>query len=234
MKIQNLSFSFAGMQKPFFDDISISFDSKHIHFIQGKNGVGKSTLFSILQGTIDPQQNFLGTIEIDSVTYVSTTKKRNLSYAHNVKTVQQKFDTMIASNFTFKENLSLAAMPYLPKLAPLAAANIDFLQTTQTISEQDLDRQSYLLSGGQRQILAIMMALQKHPRVLLLDEPTAALDEENASLVMQFLSHLCKTHTITIIIICHDKDLVTSYATDFYFRMENLNGARTIKKIQIY
>ena len=65
------------------------------------------------------------------------------------------------------------------------------------------------LSGGQRQILALMMKLQGNPGLLLLDEPTAALDEENAGLVFDFLKGL----PLTVLAVCHDEELVERYTT---------------------
>jgi ABC-type lipoprotein export system ATPase subunit len=68
------------------------------------------------------------------------------------------------------------------------------------------------LSGGQKQILAIMMALQKPTQILLLDEPTAALDEKNTHMVIQFLNTLAQERNLIIIIITHDKELTQTYA----------------------
>lgn len=229
MNIKHLSFAFAGQKNNFFEDISISFKPNQLNFIQGKNGVGKSTLFNILQGIIDRDQKFNAIIECNNQTYASTHDKPDLRFAQHIKTVQQKFDRMIASNFTFLENLQLAAMPSHPGLKPLPAYNLEFLQNLSIIPVQDMHKPASLLSGGQRQILAIMMALQKQPSILLLDEPTAALDEENAHMVMQFLTHLCKKLSITVIIICHDKELVTAYAPEFYFHLRCIDGKRMIE-----
>ncbi len=74
------------------------------------------------------------------------------------------------------------------------------------------------LSGGQKQILAIVMMLQKKPSFLLLDEPTAALDPHNAQLVMQALEQMIR-NGITVIMICHDRDILSTYGTNGYFEL---------------
>ena len=64
------------------------------------------------------------------------------------------------------------------------------------------------LSGGQRQILSILMCLQKPTSILLLDEPTAALDTKNAQLVMSLLKTLQQEKNMLILMICHDPELL--------------------------
>jgi ABC-type bacteriocin/lantibiotic exporter with double-glycine peptidase domain len=86
-----------------------------------------------------------------------------------------------------------------------------------------------LLSGGQRQILAILMVLQRCPRILLLDEPTAALDEENAAIVMDFLQELALQENITIIAIVHHHELVQKYAGPFYFELYKQGDLRCVR-----
>jgi ABC-type lipoprotein export system ATPase subunit len=88
-----------------------------------------------------------------------------------------------------------------------------------------------MLSGGQRQILAILMALQKSASILLLDEPTAALDDKNSSMVMSFLNELLATDkNLTVLIICHDKELVDTYAHSQYHQIEvHDDNTRTIE-----
>ena len=62
-------------------------------------------------------------------------------------------------------------------------------------------------SGGQRQILSLMMVLQREFDVLLLDEPTATLDEQNARMVFDFLHTLAEAQ-ITLLVVCHDPELL--------------------------
>src|SRR5581483_218231 len=91
----------------------------------------------------------------------------------------------------------------------------------------DMTTPAHLLSGGQRQILAIMMALQKPTRVLLLDEPTAALDNDNAQQVMAFLENITAELNLITLIICHDKELVVTYGHHSCYELVHHNGIRT-------
>ena len=135
---------------------------------------------------------------------------------------------MLASQFSFEENLRLANMGRYP--------NFSFLPQHKNLPDFidrfgiDFDRQIANFSGGQRQILAILMSLQKDVSILLLDEPTSALDIYNSKLVMEFLHDLVTTTNLTILIICHDKELVDTYASDGFFNIDQdeKSGLRTI------
>ena len=212
LTIKNLSFHFnQEAEKHFFTDLNVSFEPNGLHFIRGKNGAGKSTLFRIIRGQVFGDEYINGSIEVNNKTYSLSHKERRVLLGNTIRMVAQKFDQMLADQFTFTQNLQLAAMPHYPLLKRFSSDyNIPELIARFGIN---FDVPVGMLSGGQRQILAILMALQKPTSVLLLDEPTAALDDKNGSMVMAFLNELLRSNKdLTVLIICHDIELVKEYA----------------------
>lgn len=136
---------------------------------------------------------------------------------------------MLADQLSFEENLKIAMMAQYPGLSPLPT-----LQKLPDFVTQLIDQKKpvQLLSGGQKQILVILMMLQKSKTILLLDEPTAALDEENAEKVLDFLNEIAKKTSTIVLIISHDKELVKQYCQGSYYEIfKEDNGSRSIKKI---
>jgi ABC-type lipoprotein export system ATPase subunit len=160
---------------------------------------------------------------------LATTQAQGLE--QHIKFVQQKFDLMLADRFSFEENLRCASLPHYPMIAPLPAlAPLPPFITRFGINPKQLVKS---LSGGQRQILAILMALQKPTQILLLDEPTAALDSKNSHMVMEFLQELVSSTAVTVLMICHNPELVRTYAKNGYFHMTvDSNQLRTIEFVQ--
>jgi ABC-type cobalamin/Fe3+-siderophores transport system ATPase subunit len=214
-------FRFNNQATPFFSDIRLTARPKTLTCIQGKNGSGKSTLFKIIRGMIEPNEIVSGTIRIDDAEHQLA---HGGQFAPLIRAVAQNTNLMIADQFTFDENLRLAALPEYPGLKRLPHALPHDLVKQFGIEGS---MQACLLSGGQRQILSILMALQKPTRILLLDEPTAALDETNARLVFEFLRQLLASRQITILCIVHDPDLVDLYA-DRVLSIEQHGGSRKI------
>ena len=233
LTVSNLTFSFEKNGPPFFREVSCSFPENRLHFIRGKNGSGKSTLFRILRGKTDVSEKVTGSITLEGQRLDLSKAEDLWTLSNRIKMVQQRFDSMIADQFTFRENLRLANLPTFPQLTPLP----DHRPLPQLVSRFgiDFDKPAHLLSGGQRQILSILMVLQKPIGLLLLDEPTAALDEKNASMVMDFLGKLRSSTTLTILIICHDRELVQNYATEHYFEIEvdERTEVRSIHEVQL-
>ena|SRR5438445_7360110 len=227
--LHNISFKFNPQEQPFFHDANIEFDSGKIYFIQGKNGVGKSTFFSVLQGTTPRSALLTGKIIFNGTEFNIKNNYMDPKISSQVKTVVQDSNKMIVNTMTIDENLRLAHLPKRPRLIPLAHT-INVPTIMKDFGINNLNKNVQQLSGGQKQILAIMMALQKPTQILLLDEPTAALDEKNTHMVIQFLIDLAKTLDLIIVIITHDKELTTTYAQNRTLTIKiNDKGTRTIE-----
>lgn len=212
MQVQQLSYKHHKNAPYFFKNLSFELPSGKLHALHGKNGIGKSVLLHALSQKKSPQAVIEGEIK----------------GAENIALVNQRFDHMIADQFSFEENLKFACMNPFPKL---------FRQLKQPYFHPDfldqfhinLSQPAHSLSGGQRQILALLMVLQQKRNILLLDEPTATLDEQNAILVFEFLRTLTEQN-VTLLVVCHDRELVANYANGNQLHLEmKPDGLRTIR-----
>lgn len=211
MKVQNLSYQHSKGALSFFKNLSFVLEKGKLHALHGKNGTGKSVLLNLLSGNSPPDSILRGLIETDGAVHL----------------VNQRFDQMIADKFSFDDNLRFACMDPYPSFIKKFKTIREF---PELIDRFHIDRTKpvYMLSGGQRQILALLMVLQKPIDILLLDEPTATLDEENAELVFEFLRFLAQNGML-LLVVCHDQDLVERYVTGHSLYMEKLvNGERRI------
>jgi ABC-type multidrug transport system ATPase subunit len=207
MHIKNLHFQHEKNGPYFFKDISFSLEPSKLNALHGKNGTGKTILLNILARKVSIQSGELPNIK-------------------NPTLVNQRFDQMIADQFSFQDNLKFACMRKYPSsLSTLKTPTF----TPSLIDKFHIDpsKPVYKLSGGQRQILSLLMVLQRPIDLLLLDEPTATLDTQNATLVFDFLSTL---QNITLLIVCHDKELIDRYTTGRKLSIEiNSKGERDVK-----
>jgi putative ABC transport system ATP-binding protein len=186
------------------DGLDLSLDEGSFCVVVGTNGAGKSTLLNVLAGVIQPRG---GRTLIDG-TDVSLwpVHKR----AEWVSRVFQ--DPMIgtAPSLSIEENLALAGMRGRRRglrLALNAGKRGRFRELLASFGlglEQRMGAAAGLLSGGQRQVLALLMASLNRPRVLLLDEHTAALDPRTAQLVMDATQRIVAEHRLTTLMITHN------------------------------
>lgn len=218
--IQHISFSFTKRGPLFFDDISAEFLPGSLNFIQGKNGVGKSTFLKILSGNGRDFGFASGTLVINNTTY----DIKNNDFAHYIACIGQNYNAMLIDQYSFAQNVQCALMPKFPGLSLLPGIRSlpDFLKKYDINMHIPISQ----LSGGQRQILSIVMNLQRLPLVLLLDEPIAALDEENTEIIMHFLKDLCHKENITIILIIHNFEVIKKYSDGHYFEIQKKNDGK--------
>jgi ABC-type lipoprotein export system ATPase subunit len=106
-------------------------------------------------------------------------------------------------------------------LAPLATPAVKH-----RAFELPLDKPVYQLSGGQKQLLAILMLLQKPTELLLLDEPTAALDPQRSTQLMQFLKTVAHERDIPVVMISHDQEITSDADAIYELRIESDNVRR--------
>jgi len=227
MRIENLLFAFNMHDtKNFFDNLSIEFKPQVLNFITGENGIGKSTLFAALQGVVSSHARYKMKVKLNGATYSSSDNTMSDEYTSVVRVVQQQYDRMLADRFSFIENLRCANIGAHPKLQRLPEAKMFEIVKRLGI---DIHAPVYTLSGGQRQMLAICMALQKRTKLLLLDEPTATLDPQNAQMVMACLQQLAKKLQLTVVIICHDQEMVKQYGENSIVKMyKKDDGTRAV------
>ena len=212
LKIKEFSLKFG--KQLFFHDLSFELEKGGLHTLSGKNGCGKSTLLAALRG--DLSADLTGSVEIGGIAYpishVKTLRKE-------IALISQRFDEMVADQFSFLQNLEFAKLHRRPSFLKGFQAS-PFLPPFIERFGIDYHKPVRLLSGGQRQVLALLMALQKQPSILFLDEPTATLDPINAQMVFQFLRALIDEFQLTALVICHDEELAASYRSGNSFQIQ--------------
>jgi ABC-type lipoprotein export system ATPase subunit len=195
LQLSSLSYRLQG--KPFFEDLSVAFEQGSIHTLSGKNGVGKSTLLRIMHGDLTPQS---GTILVHNKSLAFTNAADRALLKQRIGFVPQAASVVIVPELTVAENLRLAAITNMKLCAALPTFESALIEQFNI----PLEVHAQALSGGQKHILAIAMVLQQQRSVLLLDEPVAALDDENAALVLACVETIFKNTGIIVIIVTHD------------------------------
>lgn len=169
----------------------------------GANGAGKSTLFNVIAGTIPVDSGHIYINNAD-ITDLPEYKRSN-----DIGRVFQNPSTGTCPGLTIRENLALAATrgKRLGLASGVKAAHHDwFYKLVKSVDlglETRLDTDVALLSGGQRQAITLIMATMMKPRILLLDEHTAALDPNAAAQVIHLTVQLAMEYKLTVIMITH-------------------------------
>mgnify|MGYP004463242119 FL=1 len=187
--------------KKALDDLSLNVNNGDFISIIGANGAGKSTLFNAIAGTFITDS---GKIELDG-TDISLMPEHKR--AKNIGRLFQDPMKGSAPGMTVEENLALAA-GHGGWLSRVSKKDKKAFRERVALLGMGLeDRMSQpvgLLSGGQRQALTLMMATFTPPKLLLLDEHTAALDPGTAEKVLELTQKIVSENNLTCLMITHN------------------------------
>ncbi|MBW4889513.1 ATP-binding cassette domain-containing protein [Mucilaginibacter sp. HMF5004] len=178
--------------------------------VVGSNGSGKSTLLNIIAGSISPTQ---GTVALDGRDVTDLADYQRSRY---ISRVFQNPLSGTAPDLSILDNFRLAALRTHPKSLKIGIDEGFKYKVMEKLSllgmglETKINQPMGTLSGGQRQALTLLMSVMANCKILLLDEPTAALDPRSADIVMRTADKLTHDFNLTTVLITHNlKDAFT-------------------------
>ncbi|MGL5870796.1 MAG: DevA family ABC transporter ATP-binding protein [Xenococcaceae cyanobacterium] len=220
ISIDNLNhyFSEGTLRKQVLFDINLEIKAGEIVIMTGPSGSGKTTLLTLMGGLRSAQSGSLKILgqEIYNASKRQLTKlRRQIGYifqAHNLMTF-----------LSAKENVRMS----LELHEEMLDSNLD-AKAIAILEKVGLgDRVNYYpenLSGGQKQRVAIARALVSNPKIVLADEPTAALDKKSGRDVVELMQHLAKERGCTILLVTHDNRIL-----DIADRIVYMEDGRLVK-----
>ena len=192
-------------EKRALNDLSLHLEPGDFVTILGSNGAGKSTMFNAIAGTFQPDS---GTVTLDGM---DITKLPDYKRSKFIGRMFQDPLKGTAPSMTIEENLALAYLRASNARSPFsmisAAERKEFREKLAQLGLGLEDRMNTvvgLLSGGQRQALTLLMATLVTPKLLLLDEHTAALDPATAEKVLNLTRQIVAENSITCLMITHN------------------------------
>ena len=195
IRIEDLHFTYPGDSEETLRGIDLEIAAGSFVAVLGHNGSGKSTLAKLLNAILLPTSGHIYVAGVDTAD-----ESRLLAVRGTVGLVFQNPDNQIVANVV-EDDVAFAPENLGVESAEIRRRVDDALKTV-GMYEYRLHA-PHLLSGGQKQRVAIAGALAMHPRVLVLDEPTAMLDPVGRREVISTVTSLCRERGMTVVLITH-------------------------------
>jgi ATP-binding cassette subfamily B protein len=215
--LKNISFSYPGYTERVFDSANLMIERGKFYGLCGDSGAGKSTLVDIISGLLEPTS---GELHIDDVrlNYSEIANwQRNIGYVPQRVYLRNQTAREIVA---FGEELEDIDTQRVWKCLDAAQLSSFFTDKDEGLAFV-VGENGSMMSGGQRQRLAIAQALYRHPKILILDEATNALDERSETGLLSALRDR-SDFDVTAIIISHDSKT-----------LKNLDGYFVLKERKI-
>ncbi|MGD1823072.1 MAG: ABC transporter ATP-binding protein [Pleomorphochaeta sp.] len=197
-------------EKVAINGVSLHIEEGEIVCVIGSNGSGKSTLFNLISGTY-PLTN--GTVQFNDKNISRTPEYKRAQY---IGRIFQDPTKGTAANMSIEDNLITASTKGMKglKISLNNEKRKQFKEILKPIGlENRLKDNVGLLSGGQRQALTLLMTVMSNPKLILLDEHTAALDPRNADIVMDLTQKYIVEKNLTAMMITHNMKFAIEFGT---------------------
>lgn len=185
---------------PALNDVNITIDDGEFVFVVGDSGSGKSTLIKLLLKELDPSE---GTISVNGHRLNKIRRRHIPKFRRNIGVVFQDFrlleDRNVYENVAFAQRVIGESNRTIKKNVPAMLSMVGLAAKYRSFPRQ--------LSGGEQQRVAIARALINEPSILLADEPTGNLDNNNAWETMKLLDEINSKGT-TVIVVTHNMEIV--------------------------
>lgn len=198
-------------EKQVINGLSLHLKQGDFVTVIGGNGAGKSTLLNMVAGVYPPDRGSL-VLDGEDITFLPEYKR-----AKYLGRVFQDPMMGTAANMEIQENLALALRRGKKRGLSWGITRDEKFQYMERLMMLDLGLENRmttkvgLLSGGQRQALTLLMATLKSPKLLLLDEHTAALDPKTAGKVLEITEQIVETNHLTTLMVTHNMKNAIQY-----------------------
>lgn len=211
LSLNHVSFAYTNGVKA-LEDVSFNANSGELIALIGRNGAGKTTITKIINGLLRPTK---GSVIIDGI---DTKTLRISQIAKYVSTLFQNPDYQLCKETVLEE------VAFSCKLIGEDSnqAHAHAMEVIEKLNLNPLDI-PFMLSRGQRQMVALAATVVTCPKILVLDEPTCGLDYRECVRIMQVVEDL-RDHGCCVIMVCHDMEVVLDYAT----RLITINDGKLI------
>lgn len=197
--LENVKMQFK--KKKILSNLNYEFPSRGFYIICGKSGVGKTTLLNILTGLLKPT---CGNVKYDGVDIYEKNYKKSTLLNEKIGYIFQNYN--LIEELSVEDNIKLGN----------SCESQEIFEIMKFLGIEELkDEKAKVLSGGERQRTAIARAIIKSPSILIADEPTGNLDEENSKIIMQYLAEISKN--TLVIMVTHDIALAKEYASHILY-----------------
>jgi len=197
IKAKDINKSYGNKDNTFtvLKNVSLEIEDGDFVVILGASGSGKSTLLNVLSGLEYPDG---GTITYDSEDITKMSDKQLTNFRkNNVGFIFQQY--YLLPSMTVDQNVKMGAD---------LSGNHDYREILIAVGlGEKLNKYPSELSGGEQQRVAVARALAKKPKVLFLDEPTGALDEDTGRLVLDYICRLQSQYHFTIVMVTHNENI---------------------------